>query len=193
MSPGDALHLVYHGTMAHRLGVDLLINAVARLRRRIPGVMLHLWGKGDDLSDFQALARDLALERHVLFEPAGYPLRELPARLRPMNVGVIGNRRSDAGALMLPVKLLEYVSLGIPTVAPRLEAIQHYFSEEMVTYYEPEDIDSLTDAILRLHTDTGLRRRQTAMARTFLVRYGWERQGEELVAMYRTLRRELIQ
>jgi glycosyltransferase involved in cell wall biosynthesis len=76
VSPGDALHLVYHGTMAHRLGVDLLISAVARLRRRIPGVTLHLWGKGDDLSDFQALARDLALERHVLFEPAGYPLRE---------------------------------------------------------------------------------------------------------------------
>ena len=85
--------------MAHRLGVDLLISAVARLRRRIPGVTLHLWGKGDDLSDFQALARDLGLERHVLFEPAGYPLRELPARLRPMNVGVIGNRRSAAGAL----------------------------------------------------------------------------------------------
>jgi glycosyltransferase involved in cell wall biosynthesis len=187
VSTGDALHLVYHGTMAHRLGVDLLISAVARLRRRIPGVTLHLWGKGDDLSDFQALARDLGLERHVLFEPAGYPLRELPARLRPMNIGVIGNRRTEAGALMLPVKLLEYVSLGIPTVAPRLEAIQHYFSEEMVTYYEPEDIDSLTDAIVRLHTDTGLRRRQTAMARTFLAQHGWERQGEELVAMYRTL------
>jgi glycosyltransferase involved in cell wall biosynthesis len=88
---------------------------------------------------------------------------------------------------MLPVKLLEYVSLGIPTVAPRLEAIQHYFTEEMVTYYEPEDIESLTEAIVRLHTDTGLRRRQTAMARTFLARHGWERQGEELVAMYRTL------
>jgi glycosyltransferase involved in cell wall biosynthesis len=187
MDPGGALHLVYHGTMAHRLGVDLLISAVGRLRRRIPGVTLHLWGKGDDLSEFQALARDLALDRHVLFEPAGFPLPELPARLRSMNVGVIGNRRSAAGALMLPVKLLEYVSLGIPTVAPRLEAIQHYFSEEMVTYYEPEDVDSLSDAILRLYADSGLRRRQTVLARTFLLRYGWERQGEELVAMYRTL------
>jgi glycosyltransferase involved in cell wall biosynthesis len=56
-----------------------------------------------------------------------------------------------------------------------------------VTYYEPDDIDSLTEAILRLHAAPELRQRQTAMARTFLVRYGWERQGEELVAMYRTL------
>jgi glycosyltransferase involved in cell wall biosynthesis len=88
---------------------------------------------------------------------------------------------------MLPVKLLEYVSLGIPTVAPRLDTIQRYFTEEMVAYYEPGNVDALADAILHLHDDTERRRRQAAFARDFLDRYGWERQGEELVAMYRTL------
>ena len=35
-----------------------------------------------------------------------------------MDVGVVGNRRSAAGDLMLPVKLLEYVSLGIRRSCP---------------------------------------------------------------------------
>ncbi|HTV00766.1 MAG TPA: glycosyltransferase, partial [Luteitalea sp.] len=43
------LNLVYHGTMANRLGVDLVIRAVALLRERLPGLRLHLWGQGDDL------------------------------------------------------------------------------------------------------------------------------------------------
>jgi glycosyltransferase involved in cell wall biosynthesis len=88
---------------------------------------------------------------------------------------------------MLPVKLLEYVSLGIPTVVPRLRTIEHYFTNDMVTYYEPENVDSLAAAIRQLHGQSERRGRQAAEARTFLTEYGWERQGQELVDMYRTL------
>jgi glycosyltransferase involved in cell wall biosynthesis len=184
---GNRLDLVYHGTMAHRLGVDLLIRATARVCERVPHTTLHLWGRGDDLSSFQALAHELGMSAHVEFNPTGYPLEDLPERLRGMDIGLVGNRHSEASELMLPVKLLEYVALGIPVVAPRLPAIQRYFTDDMITYYEPENLDSLAAAILRLHGDADLRRRQAAKARTFLAHYGWERQGPELVDMYRTL------
>ena len=59
---------------------------------------------------------------------------------------------------MLPVKLLEYVSLGIPAVVPRLKTIEHYFSDDMVAYYEPEDVESLADAIYRLYREPERRR-----------------------------------
>ena len=183
----DGLRLVYHGTMAHRLGVDLLIQAVARVRNDIPGVQLHLWGHGDDLPAFKALATELGVGEHVHFNPKGYPIHELPERLRGMDLGVVGNRRSAACDLMLPVKLLEYVSLGIPTVVPRLKTIEHYFTNDMVTYYEPENVDSLAAAIRQLHGRAEFRRQQAAQAREFLTEYGWERQGQELVTMYRSL------
>jgi glycosyltransferase involved in cell wall biosynthesis len=181
------LNLVYHGTMVKRLGVDLLIQAVARLRERIPEIHLHLWGHGDDLAEFQALARDLHLADNVTFIPGGYPLKSLPVHLATMDLGVIGNRRSAAGDLMLPVKLLEYVSLGIPAVAPRLKTIEHYFSPDMVTYYDPEDVQSLADAVDTLYRAPQRRDRQAAVAQEFLTHYGWERQGGELVSMYQAL------
>jgi glycosyltransferase involved in cell wall biosynthesis len=182
-----SLNLVYHGTMAQRLGVDLLIQAVAHVKEQIPSVQLHLWGDGDDLPAFQMLARDLNLQDQVQFNPRGHALEALPGLLRVMDLGVLGNRRSAACDLMLPGKLLEYVSLGIPAIAPRLRTIEHYFSDEMLTYYEPESVGSLADAIVRLHNNPAGRQRQAVLAQGFLRRYGWQRQGEELVTMYQGL------
>lgn len=182
-----AFNLVYHGTMTERLGVDLIIRAVGHLRDRLPAARLHLWGSGDDLPQFQQLARDLGIEDRVLFEPKGFLLHDLPPRLRAMHAGVVGNRRSAAGDLMLPVKLLEYVSLDIPAIVPRLRTIQSYFSEEMVLFYEPEDIASLADCVYRLYAQPETGRRQAARARAFLAQYGWERQGPEMTNFYRQL------
>jgi len=179
--------LVYHGTMAERLGVDLLIDAVARLKESVPGVRLHLWGNGDDLDAFRRLAQARQVEDRVMFRPEGYALSELPERLHHMDVGLVGNRRTTAGDLMLPVKLMEYISLGIPAIVPRLRTIEHYFSEDMVTFFEPEDVQSLTDSILHLYSNPARRQRQANNARTFLLEYGWERQGADLVNLYRGL------
>jgi glycosyltransferase involved in cell wall biosynthesis len=183
----DRFNLVYHGTMAERLGVDLLIQAVAQLKDRIPGLRLHLWGHGDDLRRFQDLAMMLGLDQIVAFNPSGVPLCELPRQLAAMDVGVVGNRRTAAGDLMLPVKLVECVSLGIPVVAPRLRAIEHYFSDDMVAYYEPGSVQSLAAAIARLFELPAVRTTQAAKAREFLRRYGWEQQGTALVSMYHNL------
>lgn len=180
----DKWSLVYHGTMVDRLGVDLIIKAVARLLPRLPGLELHLWGHGDDLPAFEALAKDLGVGNSVLFKPEGFPLKQLPRQLMPMDIGVVGNRRSAACDLMLPVKLLEYVALNIPAVAPRLRTIQRYFSDDMVGYYEPEDVDSMAEAIYVLCADPQRRRAQAARAAAFLTEHGWERQGAELVNLY---------
>ena len=186
-TPDGALNLVYHGTMAHRLGVDLLIEAVGRIRERVPAVRLQLWGDGDDLASFRHLVRERHLEGHVEFNQQGYPLEALQHRLRCMDLGVIGNRRGAACDLMLPGKLLEYVALGIPVVAPRLKTIAHYFNDEMVTFYEPESVESLAEAVVRLYRDRSRRLRQAHVAQQFLTTYGWNQQREEFVTMYQSL------
>ena len=183
----STFNLVYHGTMSKRLGVDLIIRAFAQLRDRLPMARLHLWGAGDDAEAFLGLVRELKLTEQVTLNMQGFPLQELPQLLRSMHVGVVGNRRSAAADLMLPVKLLEYVSLGIPAVVPRLRTIEHYFSDDMVLYYEAEDVDSLAAALHRLHCQPDSRREQARRAQAFLAQYGWERQGPELAALYASL------
>jgi glycosyltransferase involved in cell wall biosynthesis len=88
---------------------------------------------------------------------------------------------------MLPVKMLEYVALGIPVIVPRLKAIEFYFDDEMVSYFEAEDVDSLADRILELYMDESRRKSQVQKAKRFLEKYGWPRHQHELLEVYKQL------
>jgi glycosyltransferase involved in cell wall biosynthesis len=104
-----------------------------------------------------------------------------------MDLGVVANRKNIATELMLPVKMMEYIALGIPVAASRLRAIEYYFDDEMVGYFEPESVDSLAERILALYRDPSRRRNQAEKARAFLERYGWEKHQFELLNLYRDL------
>jgi glycosyltransferase involved in cell wall biosynthesis len=181
-------HLIYHGTIAWRLGVDLIIQAVGKLSNTIPGLKFHLWAKScPALDSIEQLSKSLQLDHKVAILRGGVRLERLADELKIMNIGIIGNRKGVATDIMLPVKMLEYVSLGIPVVAPRLKCIQHYFSEGMVSFFEPENVESMASAILTLYQDPGRRVEKARQARAFLDRYGWEKHKYDLIRMYDNL------
>jgi glycosyltransferase involved in cell wall biosynthesis len=57
----------------------------------------------------------------------------------------------------------------------------------MLTYFDPENIDSLSMAILQLFKDEFKRSNQIQNARKFLERYGWENHQADLINLYATL------
>jgi len=178
--------LVYHGTLAKRLGIDLIIQAVAKLIDKINGLELYIIGLGDDQNEFIALSKQLSLEKHVHFL-APVPLEKLSEILKDMDLGVIANRKSEATELMLPVKLLEYIALNIPAVVPKLKAIEYYFNEDMVYYFEPDNIDSLAKAILEMQQDESRRLEQAQMAHKFFERFGWEKHKVDFINFYKQI------
>ena len=182
--------LVNHGTVSQRLGIDLLVQAAAVLAGRIPEFELHIIGGGDDLQQVVDLAEKLGISKRVHFHK-GVPWDTLPEKLRGMDVGIIANRISIATELMLPSKLIDYVSLDIPVVVPRLRAIEYYFTPEMVTFFEPEKVDSMIDAVLQLYGNPERRRSQATAARSFTETYAWEKR-QDLHDLYRGLLQEDI-
>jgi glycosyltransferase involved in cell wall biosynthesis len=182
----NAFRLVYHGTLAKRLGIDLTICAIARLAERIPELEFHIMGRGDDVKEFIELIRALGMGNKIHFSTS-VPLESLVDILSGMQLGVISNRKSTATELMLPVKMLEYVALDIPVIAPRLKTIQHYFSDDMVIFFEPENIDSLAQAILFAYNNRDVMAEKARNDRRFLEQYGWETHKFELINMYKSL------
>jgi glycosyltransferase involved in cell wall biosynthesis len=72
------------------------------------------------------------------------------------------------------------VHLGIPVIAPRLLAIQYYFGEDQVVYYEPGDVDELADSICRLYADPGKRAELARKSAEFAKEFNWDKLKEEL-------------
>jgi glycosyltransferase involved in cell wall biosynthesis len=186
-SDGDGkFRMIYHGSVTKRVGVDQAIHAVSKLDGSVPGWELHVAGEGDDMEEIRALSVRLGLEDRIHF-PGRVPLEGMISILERMDLGIVPNGRNIATDLMLPVKMLECIALGIPVVAPRLRTISHYFTEDMVYFFEPDDVDSMADAILAASSDGEERARRAHEARRFLDKYGWETHKTDFLEMYKAL------
>jgi glycosyltransferase involved in cell wall biosynthesis len=183
---GECFRIVYHGTVAQRLGIDLAIKAVSCLDDKIPGLEYYIWGEGEFVNCCKELTESLGVSNKIFFNTP-VPSDVVPKILKGMDLGIISNRMDLATELMLPVKMLEYIALNIPVVVPKLKGIQYYFSDEMVAYFEPGNVDSLANAILKLYLDESKRIKQTQSARKFLEQYGWEKHQMDLINLYREL------
>jgi len=185
-SGNGKFRMVNHGTISKRLGNDLIVQAAARLVHEIPNFELHIIGGGDDLDECKALSESLGLAEHVHFHK-GVPWDELAKKLELMDVGIVANRVNEATALMLPSKLIDYVVLGIPAIVPRLRAIEYYFTPGMVSYFEPENVDSMVATTVRVYKDKEGREQQSRSAKSFLEKYGWHNRQIGLRGLYHDL------
>ena len=175
-----------HGTLAKRLGLDVAIKAVALLRDRLPKLRLRIVGDGDYRSEAIAMVSALKLEDRITFtDPV--PIERLPGLLQEATVGLVPNRASSATHLMLPVKLLEYAALGIPSIAPRLRTIERYFDAESVRYFEADNEISLAEAIDELYHDPELRRCVALRGQAVACRVNWARQRVRFLEAVDTL------
>jgi glycosyltransferase involved in cell wall biosynthesis len=180
-------NLVYFGTLANRLGIDLAIKAVAHLADKVPNIRFHIIGEGDQKEELRALSERLGVEKAVHYAGA-IRLEELPNYLKDMDLTIIPNRRNSATELMLPVKMLESIAMGIPVATARLNTIEYYFNDEMVFFFEPENVSSLQSTILEAINSPSLRLQKRDNARAFLKPYGWDSHKFALLGLYKSLR-----
>ena len=179
----NGFRMVNHGTISGRLGNDLLIRAAAKLVHEIPGFELHIIGGGDGKESAVRLSESLGVTDHVHFHST-VPWEKLPETLATMDVGIVANRVNIATELMLPSKLIDYVVLDIPAIAPRLKTIEYYFSPDLVTFFEPENVDSMVAATVSLYRDKQRREQQPKIAKSFLEKYAWDNPKHGLRELY---------
>ena len=175
----ERIQLVYHGTLSHRLGLDLAIQAVERASRTIH-VSFTIIGEGDQMDELIHLCKELQILDKIVFFKNIIPVEDLPSELERYDIGIVANRRTLLGEqCMLPVKLMEYLAIGIPVIAPRLAIIQRYFSETMLAYYDPEDVSQLIDKIISLAHNLAHGQRMVEESNEFFKKYNWMNQKKQ--------------
>jgi glycosyltransferase involved in cell wall biosynthesis len=179
--------ILYHGTFAHRLGVDLLLDAVGALRSTY-SLHLTLHGQGEMLDALRGRSHDLGLDDIVTFSTTRLPTRELGSLIASADMGVVPYRNDVFTDGIVPTKLMEYAYFGVPSVASRSSAVMHYFGPEAVAYCEPDDVGSLRTAIESLLTDGDRRRELGRRIREFSSAHRWEEEAARYSALVESLR-----
>jgi glycosyltransferase involved in cell wall biosynthesis len=182
--------LVYHGTLAWRLGLDLAIEAVANARQAIPRMELRIIGGGEERRRLIDLRDRLGLETVVTFSEGYVPVEDIPKLITDADVGLVPLRIGGGTDIMLPTKLLEYVSAGIPCIVPKTTTIARYFDSDMVQFFEAENVDSLSRAIIELYRNPA---RRAAIATRATERFGKTYSWSQHKLVYTSLVSRLLQ
>jgi len=154
--PNSHFRIVNHGTIKERYGHETLIEAMAYLIEEVPGARLDIMGAGPLRPELEALVQELGLEGVVTF--AGFvPDDELMARLRSAHCGTVPLISTPETELIHTFKMYEYMALGLPVVISRTAAVEAYFDESTLCFFEPGNARDLAGVLTRLSRDVVLR------------------------------------
>src|ERR1700719_4155594 len=142
----DATDIVCVGELRPVKAIDVLIEALAILKRSGHPVTATIVGEGPDDSKLKAQAERRGLAEEVRF--VGFrPAREAFAMGRMM---VIPSRAES-----LPYVILEAAAAGVPIVSTRVGGIPEIFGPQSDRLIAADDIDALIDAINSALEDPG--------------------------------------
>jgi len=165
--------LMYHGTLTSLYGLELAIQAVAKLKDQIPHLKLHIFGNESEAGDLRKLAEQLGVFRNVIFM-GRVPREEIPQYINQADIGILPTIRDVFIDYSFSNKLAEYVCTKTPVVATRLKSTLEYFPESAISYFESEDVDGLASRVFELYANPQKRILQADKAFQHYQKIRWE-------------------
>ncbi len=182
--------IVHLGNLTFRRGARQICEAMGIVRKETPDAVLYLIGKCDSEAEaFIARFREEESMQETIV-PLGYvPFAELGAYLPYVEVGIMGLESNQNTINALPVKMFDYMSFGIPTVASDLPEIRRLNEKhEVALLVDTLSAEGIAGGILRLLRDEPLRRRlgETGL-QAVATEYSWEHMEKRLLSLYQQL------
>jgi len=189
LDPGDLVVLAF-GTLARYKGLDVLVEAFARVLPRVPAARLVVAGfplPGFDPEELRALARRLGVAPAVRVVSGYVPSGEVAAWMELAAVAAFPHRQVfQSGVLQVAA------SFGAPVVASRVGATPEVVRDgETGLLVPPGDAVALAAALERLLRDPEgqayARRLGERAAEEARTRFAWRAVAREVLAAYREL------
>jgi glycosyltransferase involved in cell wall biosynthesis len=183
----DGPIIIFPGSFQRHQGVDLAIHAFEKLHRRIPNAKLHLYGWGPMQPTLTALVKERGLDEHVRFF-APVPLDEIGGIMANADVGIVPKRADGFGNEAFSTKILEFMAVGVPVVVSGTKIDRYYYDDSMVKFFQPGDVDALTEAMYEVLMDHELRAGLILRASECAARNTWTAHESRYLNLIDTLR-----
>lgn len=177
--PPNRRVVVYLGLLAEWQGIGLLLDGIAQLRENLSNI--HFLIMGFPAVDYYRLrAKQLGIEDRVVF-PGKIPYFDAPQYLALGDVAVSPKVSATEGC----GKLLNYMAMGLPTVAFDTPVSREYLGRFGV-YAPAGDSGAFVEAIVSLleHRDRAKGLGSELRTRA-LTEYSWDKASRQLEEIYR--------
>ena len=173
----DATDVVYVGEFRHIKGADLLVEAVARLRRDGKPITLTLAGDGEETDALKAQIERLGVGDAVRF------IGHVKARygFSKGSLLVVPSRGDS-----MPYVVIEAAAAGIPMVAANIGGIPEIFGPHTEALFAPNLVPAMADAIeAALDDPTATLQRVKSLRERIFLHFSQKAMVEGVLAGYR--------
>ncbi len=171
---------MYVGHMHGDKGIDFLLRVSARLGKM--GIKMLFWGGKDrHISSFEDTARRLGIGESVEFVPFQPPRKMHRALAEKASVCVVMLRDTYYNRyLTCPVKALDYLSHGIPTIGSDLPSVREVLGYAG-TYVDAGDVDGFIRAVDGLLNNPGQYNEMAALCLRRADKISWENRARTII------------
>ena len=137
--------------MYYHRGLDILLEAIPYVIKKIPNAKFILLGSGGEMNKLKKIVSDKKLEKSVEF--TGWINRDkIPQSISDASVGIGPLRLTDVTSRALPIKVLEYMAVSLPVIAKRGTLPLDVLENEKNGYFV-DDVEDLVEKIIELLND----------------------------------------
>jgi glycosyltransferase involved in cell wall biosynthesis len=178
------IRLVYAGALTPTYELDVVLEALAAIRRARPELDLRfeIYGRGDAAERLVDQAAHLGIDERVTFH-GRIPIEDVPAAVARADIGMAPTRRDPFTDVSLSTKVFEYAAMGKPVVASRLPMVERTFPPNSVATYDPADPESMATAILSLVDDPAARGAAIARTSEIVRASAWETEAVRYIEL----------
>ena len=179
----DKRVLLYHGVMSPNRGLQNALRAVYSLRNEMPDLVFLLVGDGTGKPELEALTKELEMEDRVVFT-GKVPFIEVASYIRCANLAILPFPDIIWWAVSSPIKLMEYLAVGIPIIATDIEANRWVVEQTGGAILAVDDKPVSLATSIRAAFEDGI---DPADPETLEATISWNRQAGQLAEFVKSL------
>jgi glycosyltransferase involved in cell wall biosynthesis len=164
--------IMFPGGLQWHQGLDIAIQAMVTVVKKIPAAEFHIYGSGNMKDELVELTRQLGLTEKVrFFDPL--PVFMIAEAMSKADLGVVPKRADSFGNEAYSTKIMEFMSLGVPVVVANTKIDRFYFNDSVVRFFESGNPEALAAGLIEMLEDKNLRQRMIANALEYAAQNSW--------------------
>ena len=171
--------IVFAGAMYYHRGLDILLEAIPYIIKKIPDTKFVLLGSGAEMNKLKKIVLENKLEDSVEFK--GWLKREkIPENISDASIGIGPLRLTDVTSRALPIKVLEYMAVSLPIIAQKGTLPEDVLENEKNGYFI-ENVNDLVEKIILLLNQPEKIKEMGIQSSKMVQKFSWDKVVKNII------------